>query len=99
MPTGVVNFIDTNHGNAVRDTESLGSSGHQFTVNTVDTPVGIAPFAMVKGDFSGDGVVDVVTVNSNPTDNTISVLLGNSGLAGQINPDARSMTRRPSMRR
>ncbi len=91
-PTGKINFIDTNHLDSnnkpkVLDTESLGSSFYSFTVNTVDTPVGIAPFAMVKGDFNGDGVVDVVTVNSNSTDNTVSVLLGNGGLAGQINPD------------
>ena len=60
-----------------------------LAANTVDTPVGIAPFAMVKGDFNGDQrrrrCGDVV--NSNSTDNTVSVLLGNGGLAGQINPD------------
>jgi len=91
-PTGTVNFVDNNHLDTnnkpkVLDTEQLGSSFYSFTVNTVDTPVGIAPFAIVKGDFNGDGVVDVATVNSNSTDNTVSVLLGNSGLAGQINPD------------
>src|SRR5665213_808139 len=86
-PTGHVNFIDTNHGNAILDTEALNSPYYSFTVNTADTPVGIAPYAIVAGDFNGDGIPDVVTVNSNSTDNTISLLLGNGELAGQINPD------------
>src|SRR5665213_3293405 len=86
-PTGHVNFIDTNHGNAILDTETLNTPYYSFTVNTADTPVGIAPYAIVAGDFNGDGVPDVVTVNSNSTDNTISLLLGNAGLAGQINAD------------
>jgi len=86
-PTGHVNFIDTNHGNAILDTETLNSPYYSFTVNTADTPVGIAPYAIVAGDFNGDGIPDVVTVNSNATDNTISLLRGNGGLAGQINAD------------
>src|SRR2546430_1303651 len=40
-----------------------------------DFASGFAPVSVAVGDFNGDGVQDLVVVNSN--DNTISVLLGN----------------------
>src|SRR5262249_47458571 len=46
-------------------------------------PVGKQPFAVVTGDFNGDGIPDVVTANlldftpSIPNNDTLSLLLGN----------------------
>ncbi len=44
--------------------------------------VGPGAFAVASGDFNGDGIVDMVSVNQG--DNTVSVLLGN--LEGGFNP-------------
>ncbi len=44
--------------------------------------VGPGAFAAATGDFNGDGIADVVSVNQG--DNTVSVVLGN--LAGGFNP-------------
>jgi hypothetical protein len=52
----------------------LGKGDGAFQ-NSVNYPVGEAPFFVAVGDFNGDGKLDVVTANANS--NNISILLGN----------------------
>src|SRR5207245_10549452 len=47
-----------------------------MTVRSQSTfPTGVAPYAIVAGDFNGDGKLDLAVADF--TDNTISILLGN----------------------
>jgi hypothetical protein len=55
-----------------------------YIFGRADFAVGSAPFAVTAGDFNGDGIVDLVSVNQG--DNTVSVLLGN--LDGTFSPEA-----------
>src|ERR1700691_6621798 len=48
-----------------------------FMCNRADFATGIGPEALAVGDFRGNGMMDVVTGNTQSTANTVSVLLGN----------------------
>jgi hypothetical protein len=61
---------------------TIESHGQTYIFGRTDLTVGPGAFAAATGDFNGDGIVDIVSVNQG--DNTVSVLLGN--LAGGFNP-------------
>jgi len=75
-PTGEVSFLDTTNGNASLGSAALETavSGRTFTAGS--TPgVGADPVSIAMGDFNGDGIPDLATLDSN--DSTMTVLLGN----------------------
>src|SRR3984885_153502 len=47
-----------------------------FMFNRADFATGVGPEALAVGDFRGNGMMDVVTGNTQSTANTVSVLLG-----------------------
>jgi hypothetical protein len=65
-----------NFGSPARTTVSvlLGNGDGTFA-RPVDYPVGASARSVAVGDFTGDGILDIVTANLG--DNTVSVLLGN----------------------
>ena len=75
-PTGQVQFIDGNSGNVLGSLTPTGPY-YDFVVETYDTRVGTSGYALAAGDINGDGILDVVAVNSASTDNTVTVYLGN----------------------
>jgi Bacterial Ig-like domain (group 3)/FG-GAP-like repeat/Chitobiase/beta-hexosaminidase C-terminal domain/NHL repeat len=75
-PTGTVNYIDGNSG-SVLGTSALTGPYYDFVINTLDTRTGTTGYELAAGDVNGDGILDVVAVNSVSTDNTVTVFLGN----------------------
>ena len=75
--TGSVSFLDTTNGNSVLGSSPLGSVTltSNFT-NASGSPVaaGIGPYAVATSDFNGDGIADLVVVNS--ISDTARILLG-----------------------
>jgi Ca2+-binding RTX toxin-like protein len=53
----------------------LGSGAGSFSTTTSSAGIGSDPFAVVTGDFNGDGKADLATANRNSEN--LSVLLGN----------------------
>jgi hypothetical protein len=84
--------VDVPAGPDYLEVENLGggNGASTFTLTTALTPVNPArtlpthtfniplnPEAMVTGDFNGDGITDLVTINSYYRLNSVSVFLGN----------------------
>jgi hypothetical protein len=82
-PTGAVSFVDTNFGNNVLATASLGTGipGIGF-LESLSPPFGPYPNNEVTADFNGDGIPDLAVLSTNNTipfggPFTVSVFLGN----------------------
>jgi hypothetical protein len=58
----------------------LLGDGHGNFPETTTRPVGLGASSVAVGDFDGDGTPDLAVANQG--DNTVSVLLGDGGLAG-----------------
>jgi sugar lactone lactonase YvrE len=74
-PTGAVSFLDSNHGNAVLGTGSLGAGTPGLSwVSPAASSADTAAPVLVVGDFNGDGIPDVAL----PEEGTykVKVLLG-----------------------
>jgi hypothetical protein len=54
----------------------LGNGDGTFQAQ-VQYPTGLSPNSIATADFNGDGKLDLVVANSDPSANTVSVLLGN----------------------
>lgn len=52
------------------------NDGHGQLLPSVVYPAGGNPGSLAAGDIDGDGILDVVVVNSAQTDNTISIFIG-----------------------
>jgi FG-GAP repeat len=77
-PTGEVSFLDTTNGNASLGSAAIETAIPGRTFTTGSTPgVGSDPVSVAAGDFNGDGIPDLATLNSN--DSTMTVLLGKGG--------------------
>jgi len=77
-PTGSVAFVDTTNNNTVLGMATLGQATlTRSFVNATGSPitVGVNPYAVVVGDFNGDGIADVAVAQN--VDNTVTILLGN----------------------
>lgn len=78
-PSGNVSFLDTSYAKSVMASASLGSNSAGLTwVNSQSLSVGQAnsnPCANAVGDFDGDGISDLVVVDSNQT--SLFIFLGN----------------------
>jgi hypothetical protein len=75
--TGTVSFLDTTNANTVLATApvGLGVAGLNFS-NASTTATGSQPYGVLaKGDFNGDGKVDLAVPNYG--DGTVTILLGN----------------------
>jgi Bacterial Ig-like domain (group 3)/FG-GAP-like repeat len=71
-----VSFLDTTNGDASLGTASLGAATSDEIFTTASMPtVGEIPYAIVSGDFNGDGIPDLATANN--TDGDVTILLGN----------------------
>ena len=69
--------VNSNYGGPGTVSVLLGNGDGTFQ-NQVTYAVGSSPFALVAGDFTGDGRTDLAVVNSNyGGPGTVSVLLGN----------------------
>jgi hypothetical protein len=75
-PTGEISFLDTTNDNASLGSAELGTAtpGKVFASGSMPD-VGSAPVSIAVGDFNGDGIPDLVTLNN--SDSTMTVLLGN----------------------
>lgn len=65
-PSGTVSFLDTNNGNSLLGTATLGpvSGGTGFLnvpIPVVDSGLADAPPIIAIGDFNGDGIPDIVS--------------------------------------
>ena len=59
-PTGTVSFLDTNHGNAVLGTGTLGAATRDVAWTTANSSVpNIAAVSYAVADLNGDGIPDV----------------------------------------
>jgi len=75
-PTGTVSFLDTSNGNYSLGTAAPGQSTTVVTLSSSSVPsTGDNPYSIAVGDFNGDGLADIVTVNNGS--DTVTVLLGN----------------------
>lgn len=74
-PSGTVSFLDTNHGNAVLGTGSLGAAmrGVAWTGVNTNAP-GVAGVTFAAADLNGDGIPDLFVEDYF---GTYDVLLGN----------------------
>ena len=60
LPTGNVSFLDTNHGNAVLGTGTLGAATRGVTWSNVNTSApNLAGVATAVADLNGDGIPDL----------------------------------------
>jgi sugar lactone lactonase YvrE len=74
-PTGTVSFLDTNHGNAVLGTGTLGAAMRGVSWSNVDTSApNLAGVSTAVADLNGDGIPDLFIEDYFGTYN---VLLGN----------------------
>lgn len=74
-PTGLISFLDTNHGNAVLATGTLGAATRGVMWSTVDTSApALAGVSTSVTDLNGDGIPDLFVKDYFGTYN---VLLGN----------------------
>lgn len=79
-PTGTVSFFDTNYGNALLATDSVGTGVQGLNWFNSQTPaIGITPFAIAVGDFNGDGIPDLAVLDYNQVGSTgsVTIFLGN----------------------
>lgn len=75
-PSGSVSFLDTSNSNAVLGSATLGSGPSTLNfINSANPTVGFSPGGILVADFSGDGIPDIATLNSQSQ--TITVSLGN----------------------
>lgn len=59
-PTGTISFLDTNHGNAMLGTGSLGTATRDVAFSNVDTSApNLAGVTTVVSDLNGDGIPDL----------------------------------------
>ncbi len=72
-PTGNVSFFDTTNNDASLGTAALGTATPGQTFTTLSS--GGSRGAEGVGDFNGDGILDMATVDW--SDDTVTVLLGN----------------------
>jgi hypothetical protein len=74
-PTGTESFEDASNSNAVLGTASLvaGTAGFNY-LNGLNSTSFVGPAHMVKGDFNGDGFLDLAIENENAA--TLTILLG-----------------------
>ena len=74
-PTGLISFLDTNHGNAVIGTGTLGAATRGVNWTTVNTSApSVAGVICAVADLNGDGVPDLFIKDYF---DTYDVLLGN----------------------
>jgi hypothetical protein len=75
VPSGPVSFLDTSNNNISLGKVALvpGTASLGF-VNLPTPETGNAPASIAVGDFNGDGIEDLATVNA--TDSTVTVLFG-----------------------
>jgi hypothetical protein len=55
---------------------AIAAHGQSYIFGRADFPVGMGANSVARGDFNGDGILDLAVVNE--ADNTVSVLLGKS---------------------
>ena len=76
-PAGTVSFLDSTAGNQTIATAELGNGVQGLSFLASQTPsAGSFPYAIVSGDFNGDGIPDLAVGNDNFPE-AISILLGN----------------------
>jgi hypothetical protein len=75
-PLGTVSFLDTSNNNAALASPALGNPVFApGFANISNTRTGNEPGAIVAGDFTGDGYLDLA-VGVNETNQSVSILLG-----------------------
>ena len=73
-PSGMVSFLDTSSGNLSLASAALGAATEDFSFQSSGNyTTGIFPNSVAVGDFNGDGISDLATVNSGS--NAVTVLL------------------------
>jgi len=73
-PSGMVSFLDTSSGNLSLASAALGAGTEDFSFQSFGNyTTGIFPNSVAVGDFNGDGISDLATVNSGS--NAVTVLL------------------------
>jgi hypothetical protein len=73
-PTGNISFLDTSNSNTL-GTATLSAPALSF-VTSLTPNAGPNPQSVAVGDFNGDGIPDIATINGSEA-NTVTVLLGN----------------------
>ena len=84
LPAGIQSLRAVYSGDSVYSSAGSGAVAQSVTstpqngVTTVGTfATGAGPQGMAQGDFNGDGIPDIVTVNISGTTSSVSLLLGN----------------------
>jgi sugar lactone lactonase YvrE len=84
LPTGTVSFLDTNHGNEVLGSATLGTAPAGLNwMNSQNPATGMNPGDVAVGDFNGDGIPDLAVTNGT---NSITILLGNGDGTFRVAP-------------
>ena len=73
-PGGTVSFLDSNHGNALLGSSTLGAGTAGSTFVNSSNPVTIEEPTTIVGDFNGDGIPDLAVFSSTTT--SLTILLG-----------------------
>ena len=87
---GKVDVVNANQGDGTASV-LMGNGDGTFSVGaTQSAPASnLRPFQVIVADLNGDGIPDIITADR--SDNSVSVLLGNSG---RLVPDQRNLRRR-----
>ena len=75
-PTGSVEFVDTTASSTLGSAALGAATLAEAFASPAAYATGAMPFPVAVGDFNGDGILDLAVANW--SDNTVSVLLGNS---------------------